>query len=92
MALIACKECNKEISSEAKACPSCGAKVPHTKWWLWIPLSLGVAFLGYGFSIPEWEARAREERKACEEFVRQLGGTQRQCDTIYENAIRRGGK
>ncbi|MEI6177143.1 MAG: zinc-ribbon domain-containing protein, partial [Verrucomicrobiota bacterium] len=25
MALIKCKECGKEISTSAKACPSCGA-------------------------------------------------------------------
>lgn len=25
MTMIVCKECNKEISSKAKACPSCGA-------------------------------------------------------------------
>lgn len=27
MALIKCKECNKEISNKAEACPQCGAKV-----------------------------------------------------------------
>jgi hypothetical protein len=27
MALIKCKECGKEISDQAKTCPSCGAKV-----------------------------------------------------------------
>jgi hypothetical protein len=27
MALITCHECKKEVSTEAKACPSCGAKV-----------------------------------------------------------------
>ena len=26
MALVACSECGKEISSEAKVCPQCGAK------------------------------------------------------------------
>jgi DNA-directed RNA polymerase subunit RPC12/RpoP len=26
MALMACHECGKQVSSEAKACPSCGAK------------------------------------------------------------------
>jgi hypothetical protein len=30
MALIKCKECGKEVSSEAKTCPYCGAK-PKTK-------------------------------------------------------------
>lgn len=27
MAMVKCKECGKEISNKAKACPSCGAKV-----------------------------------------------------------------
>jgi RNA polymerase subunit RPABC4/transcription elongation factor Spt4 len=30
MALIQCKDCNKEISDSAAACPSCGAPVPKT--------------------------------------------------------------
>ena len=29
MALINCRECGKEVSTEAKACPHCGAKVPR---------------------------------------------------------------
>src|ERR1700722_1832695 len=29
MALIKCKDCKKEISSAAKACPHCGKPVPH---------------------------------------------------------------
>jgi DNA-directed RNA polymerase subunit RPC12/RpoP len=29
MALIECKECGHKVSDEAKACPSCGAKVPQ---------------------------------------------------------------
>ena len=40
MAMIACSECGTEISDKAKACPKCGARVPHTKWWLWVPLGL----------------------------------------------------
>lgn len=30
MAMIACKECGHQISSKAKSCPNCGAKVPKT--------------------------------------------------------------
>jgi hypothetical protein len=44
MALVACKECGNEVSTTAKACPKCGAKVPRTKWWLWGPL-LAVSLL-----------------------------------------------
>ena len=32
MALIKCKECKKEISSDAKQCPGCGYKKKETSW------------------------------------------------------------
>ena len=66
MALIACYECTAEVSSEAKACPQCGAapkKPKKTKWWLWAPLGLIVAFLGFGAivgSSPEAKMRAQD--------------------------------
>lgn len=63
MAMINCKECGKEISTEAKACPHCGAKVPRTKWWLWIPLGLIAAFLVFGAIVggsPEAQEKGRE--------------------------------
>ncbi|QND84573.1 Uncharacterized protein ChrSV_2347 [Chromobacterium vaccinii] len=40
MSLIACYECNKEISSEARACPGCGAKRKRSP--IWIGLALGL--------------------------------------------------
>ena len=45
MALLTCKDCGTEVSSSAKACVKCGAKVPRTKWWLWLPLA-GIAAFG----------------------------------------------
>lgn len=29
MSLVACHECGKDVSTEAKVCPSCGAAVKH---------------------------------------------------------------
>lgn len=45
--MIKCKSCGNDISSDAKACPSCGAKVKkpiYKKWWFW--LILVVLFIG----------------------------------------------
>lgn len=38
MALGNCRECGKQVSTEAKACPNCGAKAPVRKprRWLWV--------------------------------------------------------
>lgn len=37
MALVKCKECGNQVSTEAKACPTCGAKPPRkTGLWTWV--------------------------------------------------------
>lgn len=33
MALVNCKECGKEVSTEAKSCPNCGASQPKKSVW-----------------------------------------------------------
>ena len=48
MALIPCKECGNEVSTDAKACPKCGAKVPYTKWWLRGPLTFSLVIFIWG--------------------------------------------
>ncbi len=90
MALTSCKECGGQVSTTAKACPQCGAKVPHTKWWLWIPLTLLLAFLAFGFSIPEYEGRAREVRNLCEKMAAGDAIAQRICDRKFHEAMEEG--
>jgi len=46
MALIACKECGKPISSDAKSCPGCGAKPPTPKVAAYGCLLLCILFFG----------------------------------------------
>lgn len=70
MALVSCAECNKEVSSKAKSCPACGAKVPKSKTWIWVVLSLPIAFLTFGYfqsQTPDGQARieARSAIKLC---------------------------
>lgn len=53
MALIKCKECDKEISSSVKKCPHCGKrqKKPIWKrWWLWAIGILLIVFVVIGSS------------------------------------------
>lgn len=45
MAIVECKECGKEISSEAKACPGCGAPLPREGM---SGLAKGLIFVGIG--------------------------------------------
>lgn len=71
MALQPCVECGAQISSMAPACPQCGAppiRPKKTKWWLWIPLGLIVAFVIFALiagSTPEARERT-DERIAIE--------------------------
>jgi hypothetical protein len=92
VSLIPCKECGSEISSTAKACPKCGAEVPQKSVWPWVigvPVGLIVLFLGYGFTIPEYESRARAERNVCYQLAGN-SGNRYVCDDAYSKAIERG--
>ena len=51
MALVKCKECNKEISDVAKQCPSCGYKIK--KVGLFWPIIFGLILFGYFFGDEE---------------------------------------
>lgn len=78
MALLKCKECGNEVADSAKACPKCGAPVPKTKWWLWVPLGLIVLFLVFGAIVgntPEAKERAlaRDKISYCWDQYNQVG-------------------
>jgi hypothetical protein len=45
MALIECKECHKQVSDSAKACPHCGAKVPHGSAVRLLIIGIGIIIL-----------------------------------------------
>ena len=49
MALITCKDCNKEFSTDAKRCPHCGSKKPGTIGCL--PLGILIVIGIFGVSI-----------------------------------------
>lgn len=52
MALIKCAECGGSVSTEAKACPHCGAAVGKRASYLWLialPIGAVVVFLAIGF-------------------------------------------
>jgi hypothetical protein len=60
MALIKCKECGKEISAQAKACPSCGAPPPpRTKLSTWLIGGIG-AFIMVSCIISQDTARKNQ--------------------------------
>ncbi len=91
MAIVSCAECSECVSNKAKACPKCGARVPRTKWWLWIPLTLIVAFFSIGLMVPENVAKGRELRKVCEQmYARGVVASIHECDQMYEDVKRRG--
>lgn len=69
MAMTTCKECQGSVSSTAKACPHCGAKLPHRRIWPWIvgtPVAFFVFMIVFGMivgSSPEAE-QANKDRNA----------------------------
>jgi len=50
MALVKCKECGEEVSTQAKTCPKCGAKAPKkTSIFTWLVL-IFIVFIVYSVS------------------------------------------
>lgn len=64
MTLMACRECGAKVSTEASACPSCGAKPPKPPKAEWrkkpafVAFSLFVALLIYGHATREPDSRS----------------------------------
>lgn len=60
MAMITCRECGKEISSKAEACPNCGAKIPQKTsiftWIVTVILGLSVVMVIVSPDKPSLEA------------------------------------
>lgn len=94
MALIACKECGHQVSTDAEHCPQCGARLkPKSQAWKWalgVPAGLVALFLMWGASIPAYEGEARRARKLCEQAAALTGGSMHACDAAYVEALRRG--
>lgn len=64
MAITHCAECKAQISTTASACPQCGARVPKTKWWLWIPLGLVGGFFLIGSMLAANDPQSGERADA----------------------------
>ena len=67
MAMVTCGECGREISSQAMACPSCGAKVGRAGIWPWMLLFFaGVCgifvMIGMREGASEWGQVRKQER------------------------------
>lgn len=69
MAMIKCEECGKAISTQADACPSCGAKVKRTS--MVVKIALGVVVLVVvSMFMGQSEREAAKQAKAEAEAAR----------------------
>ncbi len=69
MPLVKCRECEKEVSSDAQKCPYCGVKNPCQKkasrsFWIKVVLFLGLlGGLGYGYTLYTEKDTIKEKAK-----------------------------
>ena len=80
MALITCQECKHEVSTEAKTCPNCGAKVRPPKKPMSSTMKLLLGLLGIGFlaSVMVEGNKKDEVKKAEEQRVASMTPEQRE--------------
>lgn len=78
MPLKPCKECGNEVSTEAKSCPKCGAKLPKkTSAFTWIVIALFSVFIFQKISTSDeptakLEPVAKTDLELKEEAAREL--------------------
>jgi len=98
MALVACKECGKEISKKAVSCPHCGYKPRRTSLFTWLvtifiagPLLIGILLsaTGYEPSGSRSSAVAKSPEEVAAEQQRRLDDERRSYAVIFaEKAIK----
>lgn len=54
MALVACPECGKQVSTEARTCPHCGSPTPLAAKWAQFRIVTGVVLLVLAIIIWQW--------------------------------------
>ncbi len=70
MALITCKDCGKQFSTDAKKCPNCGAKAPYRwTWWRITLAALVVLPIVIMVVTPSDPARQADFDKAYEQGI-----------------------
>jgi len=77
MALVNCKECNKEVSKDAKVCPHCGVKKPYKAKRTWkeyaIALIIGLIVVGiFGESESDKAIKLEKEIVQLEEEIKDI--------------------
>ncbi|MGC0155645.1 hypothetical protein ACPRNU_24565 [Chromobacterium vaccinii] len=78
MALVACYECKKEISSEAPSCPHCGAKKPsNVKTYLLGTVGVIIAWAIYAVSSTDTSSPEAREKMNAQAAIEKCWETQR---------------
>jgi len=85
MALIKCKDCKKEFSTDARRCPNCGAYKPTSKvvkifWYFWL-----ISFIGF---VAWVELRdVSPEEKAAQELEKTLHDAGYACKSYMKDSL-----
>ncbi|MBM2883944.1 zinc ribbon domain-containing protein [Chromobacterium phragmitis] len=60
MALMSCRECGKEVSTKAKACPHCGCTKKRSS--LWLGVGIGILGMMLSFAIVTVALQTNEDK------------------------------
>ena len=82
MAIVKCKECDKEVSSEAEVCPHCEVRVKPRWWEPIITLCLLGGFLGGCVGLCQLRRAAVEKEERANEMANEIreAKTRKECE------------
>lgn len=82
MAIVACKECGKEVSDQALSCPSCGVRLKTTKVWIALIIVMGMVVAFFMVGVLRDTPAAAEEKFHPEQIV-YVSPSGFGCDTMH---------
>lgn len=87
MALKPCKECKREISTEAKACPHCGKKNPTSRTTSLGLVLIGVVILSLYTAFNNAGVQPHADRPSAEPVVSQAASSEERTDSRRNQAL-----
>jgi len=89
MALVKCKECDKEISDSAKSCPNCGKKLGGSNFFKIVIMLIALGFITTSISQCSEDSQRKELEKEDKVYLESLTPEKRAAELKTRDEIKK---